>query len=73
MSVNEDNSDLKSVLADIQKRLANLETKFVDSNETNGQQESKNDATTEQTINTENDEQDESGNAGKPTHVNMNK
>ena len=45
--------DLKSILEDIQKRLANLETKSVDDKQVTEQQESKNDGVSEQTIKTD--------------------
>jgi hypothetical protein len=51
MSVNDEEVDLKTILADIQKRLASLEIKFVENKETSEQEESKNEATKSQTTN----------------------
>ena len=53
--------DLKSILEDIQKRLANLETKSVDDKQVTEQQESKNDGVSEQTIKTDTDSEIEFG------------
>jgi len=67
MSDSEESFDLKSILTDIQKRLAHLETKSVDSKQSSEEQESKNDTTSEQT--TTSGELHSELNTGKPTEA----